>query len=190
MYEDWPTLQQAIEMTGLSESTLQRMIRKREIQREYRPNRGRKDLIILDPIKVQELRTRSRHPVPDTQSTALTPQASANPVKVSVPSIMPSSDLKELLTVLRRPQLRLSEKLLLTTAEASTFSGLSEGHLRDAARENQLPALGRRPYRFRPADLRRYVDALVDGVKAVNEGVRGITAGKADDANSDGPAHW
>jgi excisionase family DNA binding protein len=177
-YENWLTLKEAVELTGISESTFQRMIRKHEIQREYRAQPGRKDVVVLDPVKVRELQTKPRHPVPDPQPTALVPKPVTDPVKVSVPSTVSASDMMELLTALRRPQLRLAEKLLLTTEEAAVFSGLSTYELRKAVREQRLPEIKRKGYLFRPVDLRRYVDGLIEGVKGFNavKSISGVTA--------------
>jgi len=158
MYEEWYTIKEAVACTGLSESTFQRMIRRREIQREYRPVPGRKDVIVLDPDRIRALTTQPRHPVPTQDSTAL----------VAKPSILSAPDLTALIAVLRAPPIPLADKLLLTTAEAARFSGLSTDELRAAAHDHRLPHLGQKPYKFRPADLRRYIDRRLDGVNPVN----------------------
>jgi hypothetical protein len=167
-YEGWYTIKEAVAFTGLSESTLQRMIKEQKIQREYRPVVGRKDVIVLDPDKIRELKDKPRHPVPSAETTAMVSTPSMHAVKTPPRTMVSPSDMTELMTLLRRPQLRLPEKLLLSTAEAAEFSGLSVNHLQDAARKRLLPYAKGRGYKFRPADLRCYVDTLVDGVKGVN----------------------
>jgi len=64
MFEDWPTLEQAVARTKISKRSFYRMISDKEIQRQYRREPGKKPIIVLDPDRVKALEEQVMHPIP------------------------------------------------------------------------------------------------------------------------------
>src|ERR1043166_8936148 len=109
MYEEWPTLAEAVKRTGISERSFHRMIEKNQVRREYRREPGKKPVIVLDPEKIAELERRTVHPIP-TDSL---------PAKVELPAKVPQPDMVALLTALATPPVPLRDKFYLTLKEAA-----------------------------------------------------------------------
>ena len=182
--EDWYTIEEAVKITGKSESTLGRMVRFKQIERRFRKNPGHKDLAVLDPDKVNAMRDPTLQPALAEESAALTviPEEREKRKKAVNAVMKVSDDLMVLLKELRTPGLHLKDKLTMTVDEAAELSGFSPYQIRQAARTGELRAIKRGGYKIRFADLCTWVDRLygedhtVNALnKAVSNGVNGVS---------------
>jgi excisionase family DNA binding protein len=141
MYEDWPTLAEVVQRTGISERTLHRKIQAGELRREYRRIPNRKPVSILDPQNVAELEQTILHPIPTDTLPATVP---------------PHTDMAALLAGLGITGVSLDKKIYLSIVEAAQLSGLPKAYLQRCIKDGTLPAKnlgGPAGWRIRRSDL-------------------------------------
>jgi len=149
VFEDWPTLEEVVQRTGLSERTLHRLIAKNKVRREYRRLVGRKPVSIIDPESVAALAQPLLHPLPETLPT-VTPPPAIPPAALPQPDL---SALSALLAGLGITGVPLDKKIYLTLSEAVQLSGLPRTHLRRCIADGSLPAKKLGGWRIRRSDL-------------------------------------
>jgi excisionase family DNA binding protein len=147
MYEDWPTLAEATNKTGISERSLHRMIANNAIRREYRREAGKKPVIILDPEQVEALTQRTVHPIATPETL---------PAKTTQPAKVPQADMVALLSALTEPSVPLRDKFYLTLKEAAKLSGLPQAFLLRKIKDGDIPASKVPAWRIRREDLESY----------------------------------
>jgi excisionase family DNA binding protein len=144
VYEEWPTLAEAAQKTGISERSFHRMIKNNLIRREYRRGPGKKPAIILDPEKIAELEKRTLQAIPTEPSL---------PAKTDK---VPQPDMVALLSALTEPPVPLRDKFYLTLKEAAKLSGLPQAYLLRKIKEGDIPAIKVPSWRIRRQDLEGY----------------------------------
>ena len=134
-FEDWPTLAEAIDRTKISQRSFYRMIARRQIQRQYRREPGKKPVIVLDPEKINALAEQVLHPILAPARTRDSEHAVSALVEV----------LREILTQLQQangspapPQ--IEHPLYVSVIEAARLSGLPAGFIRRKIRDRAIPA--------------------------------------------------
>jgi hypothetical protein len=184
----WKTKKEIATTLGITERTLERKIDKGEIRSAERPVPGRRPAIVLHPEDVERLEKSILKPIPTAVGDMSKRQLTTAPTAVEnrvARTLKPSPDLAALMALMSRPPLRVTEKYLLSTAEAAEISGLSQWRLRTAARTGLIPFVKGRSYLFRPADIRLFIDSLVRGAVPDNR-LKAITTTAAEDASRDG----
>lgn len=147
---------------SVSERTVQRLTAqgKLPVRYENAPNGGRRP--VFEAADVQKL----KREMANGNSTTTTGQSVA---RIGGTGRLPAQFtqmLDGLLAIARAnpapaSQIRATEKLTLTLAEAAELSGLSKGFLREAIRSKKLRSIGSsRRHRVRRADLEAFVAAL------------------------------
>jgi excisionase family DNA binding protein len=136
VFEDWPTLEEVVQRTGISERTLHRKIKAGELRREYRRLKNRKPVSILDPESVATL-AQPLHPIPATLP-AVSPPAAIRPATLPQPDM---AALSALLAGFNRTGVSVDRKLYLSIAEAAALSGLPKAYLKRQIQAGVLPAV-------------------------------------------------
>src|SRR5262245_60680298 len=136
MFEEWPTLTEVVERTGISERTLHRKIAAGELRREYRRIPGRKPLPVLDPEQAKELE-----------------QSVLHPISANLPAKAPQPDMAALLAAFNSIAVPVHRKMYLSLDEASELSGLPRAYLLRKVRSKEIPAVKVPGWRIKRADL-------------------------------------
>jgi excisionase family DNA binding protein len=148
MYEDWPTIQETITRTGISERTLFRRIKEGSLRKAEKKIPGRKPLVVLHPEDVERLEAETLKPIPVSIEGKLVP---AKPDT--------ATSLADILTT-ASTRIKLTEKFFLSVEEAAQLSGLTKAHVLRAVREGKLPAIKDAGYRILREELQRYSAAI------------------------------
>ena len=142
--DEWFTKSQAAAVLQVSEKTIERLARKREIRRETRKRPGVRPLPVYDPDDLQKVKD-SQIPqvevVPQTevgQTQALAPRAD---LPSFLQALFPAADMP------------LRDKLFLTIKEAARYSGLPQSTIRRLIHSGKIPAVKAGGWRIKRSDL-------------------------------------
>jgi excisionase family DNA binding protein len=141
MYEDWPTLQEVHERTGISDRTLHRKINDGTLRKANRNLPGRKPVVVIDPQDAAALEATTLKPIPVSNGTLPATRQNGK---------MPDSDILPLLAKLTEA---LEKKLFLSLKEAARYSGLPQSYLQRRIKEGTLSAKKIGGWRIRRNDL-------------------------------------
>lgn len=119
MYEDWIAKDKAVERTGLTARTLERMVNAGKLRREYVHIPGRKALPVFEPIGIEQLESQTLKPAPATKAKT-TRHISTKPTVVISWS--------------------LADKEYLTLKEAAFLKGVPVSYLLRKIKSGELPA--------------------------------------------------
>ena len=148
MYEDWPTIQETITRTGISERTLFRRIKEGSLRKAEKKIPGRKPLAVLHPEDVERLEAETLKPIPVSIEGKLVP---AKPDT--------AASLADILATVTT-RIKINEKFFLSIEEASQLSGLTKAHLLRVVKEGKLPAIKDAGYRILREELQHYSAAI------------------------------
>jgi excisionase family DNA binding protein len=147
MYDDWPSLEEVVESTGVSKRTIQRKIEAGEIHKAYRNVPGRKPLPVLDPQDAAKLSQQTLKPIPVPKDI----------IRKQETSIAPRNDIAALAQFLAPlAVIGLDRKDYLSLKEAAVVSGLPRAYLKRKVKEGVLPAVKLPAWRIRREDLRNF----------------------------------
>lgn len=134
----WLTKQQAAQALGVSIKTVENLHSSKQLQKAKRTRPGLPPIAVYHPDDVERLR-KARQP-PNGQPFVLPANASLPAARDTVvPNKLDFSVLFENLS--RTSNVRIAERVYLTMAEASAYSGLPRTHLHNLIKEATLPAL-------------------------------------------------
>lgn len=149
--DDWLTKQQAAQVLGLAEKSLDRMATRGEIQKAMRKRPGLPPQAVFHPGDVDRAKAEREKPfvMPSGTTSTSVPVLSNSAAMPAV--IQAISGIKQ-----RSDGVRLPERLYLTIEEAAEFTGLGVGYIRKQIREGKItPRRGAGP---RGADVLRRAD--------------------------------
>ena len=149
MYEDWPTLQEVQERTGISDRTLHRRINDGTLRKAHRNLPGRKPVLIIHPDDAAALETTTLKPIPVSNGTLPATRQNGK---------MPDSDILPLLAGLTQA---LEKKLFLSVKEAARYTGLPQSYLQRRVRAGTLKAYNRGGWKIHRTELEK-LDASID----------------------------
>lgn len=151
--EAWIAKKDVVERTGLTERTLERKVKRKEIRMQYRDIPGRKPLPVFHPQDVEQLTNKTLKPVPlvngDIPKSRQLVSVSARP--------KPTDRLPEFAAVAQSTA--LTYKVYLNEKEAALFLGLSLTYVKRARKEGRLTGLkipGVRGWRFHRDTIRQH----------------------------------
>jgi hypothetical protein len=129
--DGWIAKAEVVEKTKLTERTLERMVKRGELRRDYRNIPGRKPLPVFHPEDVERLTTKTLTPIPMKRngiprSRQLVPTSRQLPIPTSA-SVAVS--------------LSLNDKFYLTLEEAAFLFGLPLSYLRKKIQGKEIPAV-------------------------------------------------
>ncbi len=113
------TRAQAAELLGVSEKTVQRLVRVGKLPQLFRPQNGKPPEAVYNPVDLQRIKAEIPPPLPQPQPR---PKARHQPAAVPVPDIP------------------LTEKIWLTMRETAALTGLPMAVLKRSRDERTLPA--------------------------------------------------
>lgn len=148
MYEDWIAKKQAIERTGLTARTLERMVKDGKLQREYVHVPGRKSLPVFHPVEIQQLTDKTLKPTPLPTKKAT--QKATEELAITASQLVAMS-------------LSFSHLRYFTEKQAAYFLGVSPTYISLARKAGALPAVklpGVRGLRYERQTLRHHTVSL------------------------------
>ena len=122
-FDEWIPKAQFAQELNISEKTVERLVAQGHIRSSYRRVPGRRSMVILHPDDCAKMRDESLRPQP-------------------IPANSPTPK-RQKKTLIPQP---LQAKVFLDLQEASAYSGLPEGLLKDLIRRGQLWAIKRGRY--------------------------------------------
>lgn len=157
----WPSKAEAAKLLGISERTLDRMIKLRSYPEvRMRPRPGLKSEPVVNPDDVQRL-------LDGRQVTAVMPTATGGAVEMFTAAFMRGFELAAGQGVAPVP--RAPDKLWLTLKEASSYAGLSMALLQRLASKGRITALKDNGWKIHRRSLDEEYHVLSDGNVARNE---------------------
>jgi hypothetical protein len=148
---NWYTKQEAARVLQVSEKTIDRMVEREQLGRDYRRIPGQTPVPIFKPADLKKLAAERGINVDTKPETSIVKVNGA----LEPDAHLTSQALQQ--TATAAPELPLSElrhKVYLTTDEAVRYSGLSVDYLSELVRQGKLARLeALRPYRYKRVDL-------------------------------------
>src|SRR5262249_36763970 len=131
--------------TGLTERTLERMVKRGELRRDYRNIPGRKPLPVFHPEDVEQLTTKTLTPIPMKRN--------------GIPKfrqLVPTLRQLPMASASVAVSLSLNEKFYLTLKEAAFLSGLPLSYLRKKVQSQEIAAVKLAGWRIHRDELRQH----------------------------------
>jgi len=142
--DDWLTMGDAMETLGISERTLNRMVEKGEVQRQYKQARGRRPMPMFHPGDVetarQEIFSARQHVMPTGQSRELALVHRQDPQEAMLDGMPALAGFAAaILEAAQKPQER-TMAAYVQLEEAVVISGLPKAFLLEQAQQGKLKA--------------------------------------------------
>jgi len=140
-FAGWRPKMEVAEELKISERTLERLIQRKRIRRAYRRVPGRKPLAVLNPDDVARLKSETLAPLPVYATSGCEVVSSLTTTTAPLPALIHVAEgVLDVLHTLAHDRL-LSQQLMLSLAEASRYSGLSQAYLRQQIKAGKLRAV-------------------------------------------------
>jgi excisionase family DNA binding protein len=152
MYEDWITLPELSQQTGISERTLRRRCQDQTLETAHRPIPGRKPLVVVSPESVRKLQAETLKPYPMPPKETLP----AKPASRAGNGRMTNPDMRSLLAAWPHSGVSIEKRVFLTLKEAAEFVGLPAAYLKRKIKAEEIPAIVAGGYRIRRSVLEEY----------------------------------
>ena len=157
-HSDWLTREEAAQVIGVSTKTVSKLERDRKLQRRNRSRPGQPPVSIYHP---DDVRRAAEHYRRTLEVGILSPVDGHNghngTARALMPARNPGAILEALLHASSLSRVPITERVYLKLAEASEYSGLPQGYLRELVRSSKLNAIteGIRGWRIKRSDLEK-----------------------------------
>jgi len=146
---EWKSKAEAAAILECSEKTIERMVGRKEIERQDRRIPGRKSLPVYNPKDIERLREKSAV----VEAFPVKGQGNGNALVKQKRGVGDLAALIDLFGDRERPRVAVNEKLYLSLDEAVELSGLSRAFLLRQIKGGELKAIKDRGWKIRRSEL-------------------------------------